>query len=282
MINRFYYTNQWFLRYEINNMQLEVVKKDYIIPPYNKHWADPHIIKENRIYYIFIEEYIYIRRKGYIAVIEMDENGEWRGPFQVIKEKYHMSYPFVFKNEEKFYMIPETKNNNCISLYESDRFPYSWKYKMNLFENVKAVDTTLLRYNNKWWLFTNIGNEDNSTYTDLYLFYSDNFLTHSWIAHPFNPIVSDISRARPAGKIYECDGKLFRPSQDCSKYYGYAININRIDKLNESEYHESKIDFIKPDESTGIIGTHTYSKEDNLTVIDVMRRIPRLKIVMKF
>ena len=55
-----------------------------------------------------------------------------------------------------------------------------------------------------------------------------NFLTNKWTPHPENPIVTDIRTARPGGKIFIQDGKIYRPSQDCSIRYGRALNMNQI------------------------------------------------------
>ena len=43
-------------------------------------------------------------------------------------------------------------------------------------------------------------------HNELYLFYSDNLLSQNWKSHPMNPVISDVKRARPAGKILELNG----------------------------------------------------------------------------
>ena len=54
-----------------------------------------------------------------------------------------------------------------------------------------------------------------------------------------NPIVSDVRRARPAGRVLSRDGELIRPSQDCSGRYGRAVAFNRIVRLTPTEFGES-------------------------------------------
>ena len=72
------------------------------------------------------------------------------------------------------------------------------------------VDSTILFHKNKWWLFTNIADpEGTSPHNELYLFSSDNLLSHNWKSHPMNPVISDVKRARPAGKIIEHKGILY-------------------------------------------------------------------------
>jgi hypothetical protein len=72
-----------------------------------------------------------------------------------------------------------------------------------------------------------------------------------------NPIVSDVRRARPAGRIFSHDGHLIRPAQDCSEAYGWRIALNRIEVLTEAEYREVPIGWIEPDGSAGTLRAHT-------------------------
>jgi hypothetical protein len=140
---------------------------------------------------------------------------------------------------------------------------------LTLMDNINAVDNTLLFHNDKWWLFTGVSeNEGSSPEVELFIFYSDDLFTNRWQAHLLNPLKSDAKDARPAGKIFYKDGKLFRPSQDCSKFYGYGIDLNEIVVLSENEYKEKTVASIRPDWDKKILATHTYGTEGNLKVID--------------
>ena len=75
-----------------------------------------------------------------------------------------------------------------------------------LMDSVVAVDSTLLFHNNKWWLFSNIAEPEGTSFNELYLFYADNLLSQKWNSHPMNPVISDVRRARSAGKIFENGG----------------------------------------------------------------------------
>jgi hypothetical protein len=84
-----------------------------------------------------------------------------------------------------------------------------------------------------------------------------------------------VRRSRPAGAIVEHGGELYRPSQDCSVRYGYAVNLNRITRLSEDEYEEVQVSSIAPDNDRRIIGVHTYARTGRLTVVDALQ--PRLR-----
>jgi hypothetical protein len=248
-----------------------------VIPPNDRFWADPHVIHIDGHYYIFIEEYLYKISKAHISVIEMDRHGNYKEPTRVLEKDYHLSYPFVFQWEDMFYMVPESEENGTIELYECEEFPYKWKFKMNLMENVHAVDTTLLQFQGKWWLFTGMAEgKDSLPFVKLYLFYSNDFITSEWKPHSQNPIISDGKKARPAGSLFVRNGMIFRPSQNCSVTYGYGIYLNEILLLSESEYLEKTVVSVKPDWDRKIEATHTFVSKGNLTIIDAFTRRRRI------
>ena len=111
---------------------------------------------------------------------------------------------------------------------------------------------------------------------ELFLFYSENPIGDKWISHPQNPIISDVRKARPAGKIFSFQNKLYRPSQDGSYYYGYGVNINRIKKINEFEYEEEVENKILPKWDNKITRIHTFTYNSGLSIMDAKLRRTRL------
>jgi hypothetical protein len=278
VIQRITRLDHWRLLYDLNGDQ-RLLFQTYrgICPPRDRFWADPHLVETNNKYYIFIEEYIYKKKKGNISVIEMDPSGAYKKPIPILSKDYHLSYPFVFFAEDKYYMIPETSENRTIELYECVKFPFEWMHKLNLMENITAVDTTLLYDKGMWWLFTGkVEKEGAFPEVELFLFYSNELISNHWISHPLNPVVSDVKNARSAGRIFKNNGKIYRPSQDCSKYYGWGINLNEISILSDMNYLESTILKIRPEWDKNIVAVHTFSQLGPLTVIDADRRSRRI------
>jgi len=135
------------------------------------------------------------------------------------------------------------------------------------------VDVTVFFHQSKWWMFANIAEcEGHETLDELFLFYADDFRTDAWTPHPLNPVVSDVRNARPAGRVFEYQGSLIRPAQDCSKGYGGAINLNRIVRLDEQHYEEVQLQTVSPSWGKNLIGLHTISIESGLTVIDLCEK----------
>jgi hypothetical protein len=74
------------------------------------------------------------------------------------------------------------------------------------------------------------------------------------------------------------EGVVIRPGQDCSRGYGEAVVLNRVDKLSPSEYHETPVDRIEPDWMPGLEGTHTYTFDSQYECLDGYRQVRRLHI----
>lgn len=266
---------QWVLMHTAHNgNEIPADIKNYaeITPPKDRFWADPCAITHNNRNYIFIEELIFKKKKAHISVMEVDATGKATTPQLVLQKPYHLSYPFIFKDGDEIFMMPETSGNSTIELYQCKNFPNEWEHKINLMENIHAVDATIHFYNNKYWLFVNLReNKGASDWDELFIFYADSLLTQNWQPHKNNPVISDVRTSRPAGKIFSAQGKLYRPSQDCSCAYGYAININEIIELSETAFEEKRITAIRPWQKN-IIATHTFFNTGNFCVIDVKKK----------
>lgn len=265
---------QWILLYSFsssNSPATSIYRYKKLIPPKDRYWADPCVIYNDEKHYIFFEEVLYQREEeqGYICVVEIDKSGIKSDPVVILEKPYHLSYPFVFYHNGDYFLIPESEANSTIQLYQAVNFPYQWEFKMNLMENIKAVDATIFYNDNRFWLFTNVREMEGASFSEeLFLFSSDKLLTNEWKQHPSSPIVSDVKSSRPAGRIFSHNGKFFRPSQNCSGKYGYSTVINEITELNENTYKEHIVSHILPDWDDKVVATHTLSFEQGLSVID--------------
>jgi hypothetical protein len=285
-LNKIIYTDafSWQLLTDIRNdsssFSDDFSSFDIIHPPRKMFWADPFVVAKNNNYYIFVEEFIYRKNRAHISLIELDSRGEFIKSGRIIERPYHLSYPFIFEVGGSNYMIPETSQNRTIELYKCTEFPWRWEFERNIMENISATDTTLFFHEEKWWLFATVDRTDgiSGCSTELFLFYSEDPLSGQWTSHPLNPVVSDESNARCAGKLFMDDGRIYRPSQDCSVRYGRGFNINLVTNLSTIEYNETTVRNIKPDWNRQLKGTHTLNYDKGLTVIDVYRYHGRMSL----
>lgn len=276
-ISIFFYLEQWILLFSFkknNEMSTSFWRFKQLTPPKDRFWADPFVVFHDGTYFIFLEELIYSQGLGHISYVTLDKTGKYSQPIPIIEADYHLSYPYVFEHEHEYYLIPESSGNRSVDLYKCTQFPDQWEQVQTLMRDVAAVDATVLWHQGKWWMFVNIReNEGASSLDELFLFYSPTLLSDEWTPHAANPIVSDVSSSRPAGKIFMRNGQMYRPSQNCSHRYGYGIKIQHIELLSENEYREQCVSEIKPNWDPKILATHTLNCEAGLTVIDgVLKR----------
>ncbi len=263
-------TPQWFIAVRNRTSQRSFDDPGgyrIIRPPLDRFYADPFLFKRDGKNYLFFEDLRYSEGRALISCAELDADGNLGEIFEALRCPYHLSYPFLFEQDGEVYMIPETKQNRRVELYRAEKFPLRWKLEAVLLEDVYAVDATIHVQDGRFWMFAGLSNGRYSNSDELAIFHADR-LAGPWKPHRGNPVVSDVRRARPAGALFYRDGKLIRPSQDCGKAYGYALNFSEVLKLTEDEYEERQIGRIGPEWARGNLGTHTYTASEDFEVID--------------
>jgi hypothetical protein len=242
--------------------------------PAGHYYADPFLIEERGQTWVFFEDFSYQNQLGRICCAKIC-NGELGDIEPVLEKSYHLSYPCLFRAEDELFMIPESGANGTIELYRCVRFPDQWALERVLL-SAKAVDTTVCMKDNRYWFFTTL-QEPRGMGAQLWLF-SSSSLTGTWTPHPENPISTDTRTSRGGGAIFQRDGKLYRPSQDCSKHYGYSFTLNEIEALDRNHYKERPVVSVDPVWAPNLVGTHTYSQAGNVEIIDGCSLIPQRRV----
>lgn len=232
--------------------------------------ADPCIVQRNGRTFIFCEEFRYELDRGVIVALERAAGGTMQVQ-DAIDEPHHLSYPQVFEHGGEIYCVAETASINRAGLYRAVEFPYRWQFVKPLLDGVRAVDSTFLRHAGKWWLFCTSGRGPRKgDHSHLHIFYADD-LFGEWKRHPQNPVKIDVRSSRPAGQIFEHGGALYRPAQDCSRTYGGAITLNRIERLSETEFCETYAGTVRPPAGRYGKGIHTISAAGDMCIVDAKR-----------
>lgn len=265
--------DRWGVAFQFTNWRNLVMWKSVKIKnPPNHFLADPFVVSENNKHYCFVEDFDYSSNKGCIGLYELNESfAISKGA--VIVEPFHLSYPYVFKFQSKYYLVPETSINRDIRLYEAEEFPLKWKFLKTIFTNIDAVDTTIFEKDNTWWLFTNIDCSQSGDYcSELSIFYSDNPLADNWIPHPKNPVICNSLNARMGGILFD-DSQIYRVSQKQGiGRYGKASNLNKIIRLSKTDYLEELQLTIQPNFFNNLLGTHHLHSNGEVTVFDFVER----------
>ncbi len=265
---------RWSIAFQMNESPVltdHLYSSTAIEPPPDRFWADPFPVARDGNFYLFVEEFLYSKAVGHIAVIRLAPNGVWEYKGIALQASYHMSYPFLFTFEGELYMIPETRSANRVELYRCTEFPMRWSLEKILLDNVQAVDSTIIQHEGHWWMFTNIAPEGVSVNDELHLF-SAMSPFGPWEPHPRNPVKSDVRSARSAGSLFYHNGELYRPSQCGSPQYGSAIVLNVIRRLTPTDFEEEEVSRILPNWRPGLKGVHTINSVGRLTVVDCLAK----------
>lgn len=247
--------------------------------------ANPFALVQGDKKFIFFEKYDCIKKNSKIAVLEIVQtldnlrktallqknisNNNFNIKDQnILEEDSHPSRPYIFSYAEKNYALIANHQAKEIALYEVLQDLQFKKIKV-IFNNLAAANPAIIFYENKFWLFFSLANQNDA---ELYICYADS-LDDQWKMHPKNPIKNAIT-APLAGEIFIHNGALYRPAQNCAKNYGAAITINKITQLTPEEFIEVEEIEITPNQlgqyPLGIYNISSLGK--NLTVVDGGKR----------
>jgi hypothetical protein len=200
--------------------------------------ADPFMIEADGTWHMFFEAMNEQRKKGEIGLATSGDGVEWRYERIVLREEFHLSYPYVFSAEGEYYMIPETLHAKAVRLYRGDPFPDKWSLVGPILDGAWA-DPSIFFHGGLWWMFL-CPADSRSSRLDLY--YAE-AIGGPWQGHAKNPIVErDEQRARPGGRVKVIGERVIRFTQNCYPDYGTCVRAFEISELTASQYVEREVD----------------------------------------
>jgi hypothetical protein len=231
--------------------------------------ADPFLLKaENGIINVLVEDFPFNDYYGKINLLKIDSDFNLLDSQLVLDTKSHLSYPFIYTEDEKIYVFPEAAHSGKLTCYEYDPLLEKLNF-VKVIMDLPLLDSTVIKKNGKYWLFGTQYGVD--SHNKLYIFYSDKLLG-PYSPHPQNPVKNSLNGSRPAGNFIEVDGEIYRPSQNCANQYGESITINKIKVLNELEFSEEVHMVISIDRkkynNKNIYTIHTINFIGDLIIVD--------------
>ena len=245
------------------------------------YYADPFIWTTPDGTWLLVEKYDYAAEVGCLCAIRVDRGG--RPSLEVgLPFAGHISFPFLFEDSGKLYMVPETCSERSVDLYECESFPAQWKYRSRILSGVDAADTVVFRHEGRWWLITSV--RDNPGEQRYLAIYSSQGLDGEWRAHPVNRErrYSDgkFGYGRNGGSIVYFNRQLLRMMQASELYYGQSLVVMEIKKLTLSEYAETEFEGSHPvKEISRRNSPHHISMHRGLIAFDIRDRINFLQHV---
>ena len=213
---------------------------------------------------------------GELAGVFLDGAGVELSRFKPygLPEGNHVSYPYLLRDKEEIYAVPETSSDGCVMLYRADKFPHSWSAVAVLLAGEAFVDPTLIRHDGRYWLFYTVNSEEYNGDLHLHIAFADQ-IDGPYAPHPGNPVKISARSARPAGTPFlTAAGELIRPAQNFCRTYGGSIVFNRVNLLTPTRFEEEEVGELSPFDLRFPDGLHTLSViDDDTCLVDMKRHV---------
>lgn len=205
--------------------------------------ADPFLFIHNNKLYLFYEQKKH-HTPGVLNMVSTEDLKNWTEPITVLKEDFHLSYPYVFEDNGAIYMIPETCAIGEVRLYKADDSHLTHFSKECILLDHKEhnsqitidfSDSSVYKHiDGKYYLMTTLNiNKKNQ----LYLYIADD-LKGPYRKHPKSPIFTGNKYGRNGGSLLCLNEKLYRIAQDCVVRYGDNVHVFEITEMTETSYSE--------------------------------------------
>lgn len=187
--------------------------------------ADPFLHRAAGRWWLLFEVMNARRDAGEIAAASSTDLLTWRYQGIVLREPWHLSYPFVFEHAGDTWLVPESEAACRVELYRAVDFPWRWERHATLLSGAPYGDATLWEADGTWYLIAASGGS-----ATLRLFTAPD-LEGPWREHPTSPVVDGGSRvARPGGRVVRGDdGRWVRFAQDATRRYGGGLEAVAFD-----------------------------------------------------
>lgn len=204
--------------------------------------ADPFLFVHQDQLFLFYEQKD-LKTPGVLMMTSTVDLKNWTMPVCVLKEAYHLSFPWVFEHGGEIYMLPEAGASKSIRLYKAmDDSLTKFEYSATLLKEPKDRkvfmsygDTCIHIKDGVFYMFTQLQYEDRINTLELY---TSSSLTGPYTPHPMSPIQHNQKFGRNAGCLFMKDGVLYRFSQDCTKFYGDNVHVSEIDEITMTSFRE--------------------------------------------
>lgn len=258
--------------WEITNLSKATVVKN----PEGRFLADPFVATCDNQTVMFVEDFHYSTGRGAISAVRISPDGSYEFIPDIIREDFHLSFPYLFEYKGALYMVPESFQARTIRLYKCVQFPDRWEYLYDIMREVKTVDTMVFEHSGRWWLLTNMspdGSKDsNEMWNEMCIFSATSPLSKDWQPHPKNPVCFSPELGRNGGLLRDVEGTIFRVRQKQGfNLYGKMFSIAKITRLDIESYDEATYCEVEPKFFPGLVGTHHMHSNGKITVFDFMK-----------
>lgn len=204
--------------------------------------ADPFVlsVSETEIE-LLVEDFRYKDRKGRISKVTVNrQKNEIIGRKVLIEGGGHYSFPAILRKNGKIHVYPEQSRQGKLELYEYNSEKETLKFVTTLCE--KPLSDAVIHDEQ---IFSITGDD-----TQLMVWPLANAKAAEAKTYEFKECI-----ARNAGDFFTVDGSVYRPAQECNRWYGNAVSIQRFENGKFTEIRR-------------IPGIHTLNSHQGVVVVD--------------
>lgn len=233
----------------------------------DRFFADPFILRtDDKTIYVMVEE-MKFHTKGIISLLVVDAVSYRLLDRKVLLElDTHLSYPAIYRQQDKVYVYPENYSSGQLSLYELDLENFSLRHVRQLMEKPLTDATIHQAPDGKLLMLSTLSSNSRD---NAFLYVSGN-MDESFTPVSLHPVVTGRDRSRCGGAFFEADGTLFRPAQNCMLRYGGSLKVMEVLNYSDGHYSEREAFELKPHSWRYNLGMHTlnFSPDGALAVVD--------------
>lgn len=245
--------------------------------PFHDRWfADPFVLSVDADEVtLLVEDYRYAEEQGRISRIIVDRKRGAIVSCKTILKGGHYSFPAILREDGKVYLYPEQSRQGKLELFEYCPETETCEYVQTLSEEpltdaiiYKGViySTRLPEPNGKTLKMFKCPSDVQDAASQRSSAFGDSKQLHCvQDANALNleletlnqpkAFVFDECIARNAGEFFEVEGVTYRPAQECNRWYGNALSIQKFEDGAFTEVRR-------------IPGMHTLNSYQGVTVVD--------------
>lgn len=243
------------------------IKLNWLKHNYKDRWfADPFLLSvDEELIIVLVEEFRYDHPIGRIAKLVIDRQTYKLLEMVILLDlPTHLSFPFIYRKGADVFIIPENSKSGASYIYKFNNQTNNLK-RLSTVIDLPLTDATVYRYcDTDYLLSTNLptpnGNE---------------MIVYEWDMEKLEANIDkshvikySSNYARNAGAVFNYNGLVIRPAQDCNTVYGGGVIFHTFSCDNNDDSDFDILTTLYPNSFRYNQGLHTYNQLENLAVID--------------
>lgn len=239
----------------------------YRVMKYNSRdtwYADPFILDvTDSEYMILAEEMQYSKGKARISKLIVDKQTmQLKCVVPLLSLPTHLSYPAIIRENDRVYVYPESGLSGKLTRYYYDQENEQLVEDCIIMDGPLA-DATLTNLFGDEYLFCTRLPDCNGKHLEIYKKSSDGLFKL------FQNVDFSENIARMGGDFFKVGNSVYRPAQDCNKWYGNGIVIQKVE-LEEKGFVFSKVSRYFSTDAIYKSGLHTLNEYKGTIVVDMV------------